>query len=161
MHHSLELDEHMHQLVLKHSDRLIRVAFTYVKNMADAEDIVQETFLSYMKTKVSFASDEHEKAWLIRVTINKCKNIVKAGWFKNRLPLLEDLSYLPDEESGVLQEVLSLAPKYRICIHLFYYEGYSMNEIAEMLKTKPATIGTRLARGRALLKEKLGGYDHD
>lgn len=161
MNNSFELNEKIQKSVLKYSDSIIRVAFTYVKNIADAEDIAQDTFLAYLNKNPVFESDEHEKAWLIRVTINKCKNLLKTSWFKKSRPLLEDLSYLPKEESDILYLVLELDKKYRLPIHLYYYEGYSINEIAEILGAKPSTVGTWLDRGRKVLKEKLGGFSYE
>ncbi|MDF2541330.1 MAG: sigma-70 family polymerase sigma factor [Herbinix sp.] len=162
MDYSFGTDEYIQQVLNKYSTMLIRLAFTYVKNTADAEDIVQDVYVSLIKKGQSFDSEEHEKAWLIRVTINKCKNRLKSSWNRFHVPLEEDISYLPTEDSEVLSEVLSLPQKYRTVIHLFYYENYSMNEIAAMLKKNPATIGTWLARGRKLLKSKLiGGFDYE
>lgn len=158
---SYEPDQELHRVINKYSRHMIRIAFTYVKNIADAQDITQEVFLAYYMKKPKFVSEEHEKAWLIRVVINKSKNYVRARWFRERNPLPEDLSYLPKDEDMVLREVLSLDEKYRLPIHLHYYEGYSVQEIAKLLHTKPATIGTRLARGRQLLKKQLGGMDYE
>jgi RNA polymerase sigma-70 factor (ECF subfamily) len=155
---SSEPKNNIRRVVSEYSKNIIRIAFTYVKNIPDAEDIAQEVFLTYFTKHPVFTEDEHEKAWLIRVTINKSKNYIKARWFKERNPLPEDLSYLPEEEDAVLAAVLEMEEKYRIPIHLHYYEGYSIQEIATLLHTKPATIGTRLARGRNLLKAKLGGF---
>ena len=106
-----------------------------------------------------FDSEEHEKAWLIRVTINRCKNHVKSFEPPHRR-LSEDLSYLPEEETGVMQAVLALSTKLSKCDSSSLLRGYSINEIAELLHKKPATVGTWLARGRAALKKSLkGGFD--
>lgn len=161
MNNLFELNENVHNAVSKYSHGIIRVAFTYVKNIADAEDIAQDTFLAYLNKKPEFESEEHEKAWLIRVAINKSKNLLKTSWLKNRRQLVEDLSYLPEEESDILYSVLSLDKKYRVPIHLYYYEGYSINEIAEILSVKSSTVGTWLDRGRKILKEKLGGFNYE
>jgi len=161
MKNSLELNEYTAQIVAKYSHNIIRIAFTYVKNTADAEDIMQETFLSFIQQNPVFESEEHEKAWFIRVAINKSKDYLKSGRFKNIVPLTEDLSYLPEEERGVLEEVMKLDKKYRVPIHLFYYEGYSINEIAEIMQTKASTIKTWMYRGRNILKNKLGGFDNE
>ena len=161
MSYLIDFNESVHKSILKYSNSIVRVAFAYVKNIADAEDIAQDTFLTYLDKKPIFESDEHEKAWLIRVTINKCKNFLKASWFKKRSQLTENLSYLPKEESDILYSVLELDKKYRIPIHLYYYEGYSINEIAKILDTKPSTVGTWLDRGRKILKEKLGGLRYE
>ena len=146
------------ELLQKYSSMVLRIAFSNVKNLQDAQDIAQEVFISVLTKRPQFDSEEHEKAWLIRVTINRCKNHVKSFWNRHTEGLSEDLSYLPEEETGVMQAVLALPQNYRNVIH--YYEGYSINEIAELLHKKPATVGTWLARGRAALKKSLkGGFD--
>ncbi|SEN50645.1 RNA polymerase sigma factor [Paenibacillus sp. OV219] len=161
MYDSYELNESVRRALDEYSQSLIKVAFAYLKNTADAEEVAQDVFLTYLQKRPVFQNREHEKAWLIRTTINKSKNMLKTGWFRSRNPVPEDLSYLPKEESEVLQTVLALDKKYRIPIHLHYYEGYSIQEIAVILQAKPATVGTWLARGRQLLKEKIGGLDDE
>ncbi|MBQ3107645.1 MAG: sigma-70 family RNA polymerase sigma factor [Firmicutes bacterium] len=161
-HNDLEkLNERVERAALQHSQELARLAFTYVKQTADAEDIVQDVFLAYLRTGPEFRDPEGEKAWLIRCTINRSKDVLKAGWFRNREPIPEDLSYLPKEEHKVLQEVLALDAKYRLPIHLYYYGGYSIKEIAAFLGEKETTIGSRLARGRRILHKKLGGFEDE
>ncbi len=162
MKYSFGTDEYIHYILEKYSKSLIKIAFTYMKNIADAEDIVQEVYISLMRRGKDFDSEEHEKAWLIRVTINQCKNRLKSAWYRKSVPLDEDISYLPEEESEVLAAVFELPVKYRSVIHLFYYENYSMQEISKLLRKSPGTIGTWLSRGRKLLKNKLdGGFDHE
>ena len=162
MDYSFGTNEYIQHVLDKYSTMLIKLAFTYVKNIADAEDITQDVFVSLMKKGSSFENEEHEKAWLLRVTINKCKNHLKSSWNKLKVPLEDDISYLPKEESEVLVLVLGLPPKYRTVIHLYYYENYSMNEIAKLLAKSPATVGTWLSRGRNLLKIKLiGGFNYE
>jgi RNA polymerase sigma-70 factor (ECF subfamily) len=162
MDYSFGTDEYIQHVLDKYSTMLIKLAFTYVKNRADAEDMIQDVFVSLMKRTAGFESEEHEKAWLIRVTINKCKNYLKSSPNRLHVPLDEEVSYLPPEQSEVLSVVLSLPSKYRTVLHLFYYENYSMNEIAKMLSKRPATIGTWLSRGRNLLKTKLiGGFEYE
>lgn len=143
--------------VVRESQGLLRLAFAYLKSAHDAEDVVQEVFLSYARRPLGFASREHERAWLVRATINRCKNVLKSGWFHSRHPLPDGLPGPDREEGEVLGALLSLDEKYRLPLHLHYYEGYAIKEIAAMLGEKPATIGTRLSRGRALLKERMGG----
>jgi RNA polymerase sigma factor (sigma-70 family) len=162
MDYSFGTDEYIQRVLDKYSTMLIKLAFTYVKNMADAEDITQDVYVSLIKKGCSFESEEHEKAWLLRVTINKCKNHLKSSWNRLKLPLEEDMGYLPKEESDVLIEVLNLPQKYRSVIHLYYYQNYSINEIGKLLKRSPATVGTWLSRGRNLLKTNLkGGFDYE
>lgn len=149
--------EIVEEAVHNYSDSLLRVAYTYTKNTSDAEDIVQEAYLSLLQREKRFLSPEHMKSWLIRVTINKCKNHLKSAWISKRTIMPEQIKNLSHEEHDLLDAVLSLEEKYRLPIHLFYYEGYSIAEIAEILKKKPATIGSLLDRGRKKLKRQLGG----
>ncbi|MGB4658573.1 MAG: sigma-70 family RNA polymerase sigma factor [Mobilitalea sp.] len=162
MDYSFGTNEYIQQVLEKYSTMLIKLAFTYLKNIADAEDVTQDVFVSLMRREKGFHSDDHEKAWLLRVTINKCKNQLKSARNRLNVPLEDDISYFPEEQSEVLHIVTDLPEKYRTVIHLYYYEEYSINEIAKMLAKRPATIGTWLARGRNLLKNKLvGGFEYE
>ena len=161
MCNSYELNESVRRVLDLYSQSLIKIAFAYLKNIADAEEVAQEVFLAYLQKRPAFENDEHEKAWLIRTAINKSKNMLKTGWFRSRNPVPENLSYLPEEENEILQAVLALDKKYRIPIHLHYFEGYTIQEIAVIMQAKPATVGTWLARGRFLLKKKIGGSEHE
>jgi RNA polymerase sigma-70 factor (ECF subfamily) len=156
-----ELNGFVQSAVRQYSQTVAKTAFSYLKNTADAEDITQEVFLSLMNTQLEFESDAHLKAWLIRVAINKCKNHLKSGWFRSNNPIPESLTYLQKEQNELLVAVLSLDAKYRLPIHLFYYEGYSIKEIAEILGERETTIGTRLARGRKKLKNIIGGLEDE
>lgn len=147
----------LEQQIKTYSSMLLKIAFTYVKNTSDAEDIVQEVFVKILEKEPNFTNKDHEKAWLIRSTINMAKNYLSSSRFRMNLPLMEDLSYLPEEESGLLEEVMDLPEKYRIVIHLYYYEGYSTKEIASTLGKRSSTIRTQLERGRNLLKKELKG----
>ncbi len=132
-----------------------RLALSYTKNSADAEDITQEAFLRLYKYSGEFAADENCKAWLIRVTVNLSKNLLKSCWFTRRAELDENIPCKSKEDRGVFDCVMSLPPKYRVVIHLYYYEGYSVREIADMLGASQSSITTRLARGRQKLKDIL------
>lgn len=149
------------RLIHAYSRALLRIAFTYMRNTSDAEDIVQDVFLSLCANPQTFDSPEHEKAWLIRCTINRCKNQLTSCSFKKTQPLDENLSVLPEEESAVLIAMMRLPAKYRTVLHLHYYEDYSIQEIAKLLEKKPATIGTWLARGRDKLRDTLKGGSYD
>jgi RNA polymerase sigma-70 factor (ECF subfamily) len=149
--------EDIRRVVAIYSPGLVRLALTYLQNVHDAEDVAQDVFLSYVRGAPMFQGEEHEKAWLIRVTINRCKNILKQRRFLSRQPLPEDLPDLGEEESELLWSVMALNEKYRLPLHLHYYEGYQIKEIARLLNEKPATVGTRLARARELLKTRIGG----
>ena len=145
-------------LVKKYKDNLFSAAFRICKNAQDAEDIVQETYLKYLKSEQDFESEQHIKAWLLRVTINQAKNIVLSFWKRNGITFQEYIQELPfetQEDSQVFDTVMSLPRKYRVVLHLFYFEDYSISEISEILQVKENTVKSQLARGRKLLKEKL------
>ena len=140
----------------QYKDLLYRIAFTYVKNEADAEDILQETFLRYFKKNSVFDNDEHEKRWLIRVSINLCKNHLLSFWQRNRCEITEQ-SYMDfnEEEFALLQETMELPAKQRVIIYLYYYEGYSCKEIAEIIKISESAVKMRLKKGRDILRKRL------
>ena len=159
-------DGYIQYVLDTYSQTLIRLCYTYVRNICDAEDITQDVLVSLLKRGKGFESAEHEKAWLLRTAINKSKNHLKSGWVKRTVPLNEtDSSEIDDsmnEKNQVMEAVLSLPEKYRTVIHLLYYNGYSIKEIAAIVGKKPATVGTLLARGRTLLKNMMiGGFDED
>ena len=130
------------------------LAFMYLRNRMDAEDIAQEVFLKYLCKAPKFLSARKERSWLMTVTANLCKSALRAK-HREELPLTEDIAYLPKEESEVLHAVLELEDTYRIPIHLHYYEGYTLNEIAKLLHVRPGTVGSWLSRGREQLKKRL------
>ena len=131
--------------VREYTQMVLNIAYTYTKNSHDAEDIAQDVFLSLYRNMWKIGSDEYMKAWLIRVTINKSKNHMKTAWIRKRSEMPNVQQDLPTNETGdLLNAVLSLDVKYKIPIYLMYYEGYSIKEISEIVKIKPATIGTRL-----------------
>ena len=142
--------------VTRYSADLVRFAYSFLLNIHDAQDAVQDVFMSYMKSAPRFDSAEKEKAWLIKVTANRCKNVLRSLWFKSREPLNEELP-AGEEDREMLLALAKLPKKYRMCVHLHYYEGYSIDEISELLGTKPATVGTWLSRARQKLKSELGG----
>ncbi|MCI8361020.1 MAG: sigma-70 family RNA polymerase sigma factor [Clostridiales bacterium] len=146
----------MRRIVSQYAASIIRLAFGYVKNRSDAEDLAQEVFLVLLRKKPVFADERAEQAWLMRVTANKCKVFLKSAWRKHTQPLTEELTFLPAEEGYVMSVLLELEEKYRIPVWLFYFYGFSIKEIAHCLKIKPATAATWLHRGRARLREKLG-----
>lgn len=146
-------------LIERYCDRLFAAAFSVCKSAADADDIVQETFIAYHTSDKEFESEEHIKAWLLRVAINKAKNLTRSFWHRNAVPLeeyMETLEFESDDSAGLFREVMALPDKYRIVIHLFYYEDYSVREIASVLKLTETAVKTRLSRGRDMLKKKLG-----
>lgn len=141
-----------------YKDSLFSVAFNLCQNAADAEDVVQDTFLQYYMESKPFMDAQHIRAWLIRVTINKAKNVNQSFWRRKSVPLeeyMETLTFETPEAENLFGAVMTLPEKYRIVIHLFYYEDYSAKEIAEILHITEANVKVRLSRGRKLLKEKL------
>ena len=144
----------------QYGDMVLRLCMVYLKNKADAEDTFQNVFVKYTLCPKIFESGEHEKAWLIRVTVNACKDWVKS-FFHSRTVSLEDWKeYAPEitpEQYAVMEAVWSLPKQYRDVIYLHYYEGYTAPEIAGILKRNPNTIYTHLHKGKELLKELLGG----
>ena len=130
------------------------LAFMYLRNRMDAEDIAQEVFIKYLNKAPKFLSAQKEHAWLLTVTANLCKSNLRAK-YREELPLTEDISYLPKEECDVLCTVLELEDIYRIPIHLHYYEGYTLKEIAKLMHVRPGTVGSWLSRGREQLRKRL------
>lgn len=142
----------------KHSDMVYRLAVARVKNKYDADDVLQEVFLRFIKAKDKVENEEHLKALLIRITINCSKSMLTSSWFKRTEPLSESLG-VSDEYSDTLDAVMRLPQKYRTVIHLHYYMGYSVDEIASILKTKPSTVKSQLHRARQKLKLDLEGVE--
>lgn len=151
---SFGTDEYIERVVVKHSGSMLRVAYSILKSTHDAEDAVQEAFLKLVLKKPQFRDGEHEKAWLLRVTVNISKNMLRSS-ARNTMPVTDEIPYSDDEKSELLAVVLSLPERYRTVIHLYYYEGYSIKEIAAILKLPAATVGTRLSRARKKLKEEI------
>lgn len=154
----LRTDEEIAELYDRHSKTVYRVCFAYMKNSADTEDAVQDTFLQLIRSGPAFASEAHEKAWLIRTASNICKNALRHWW--RRRESLEDHRDLAGPEElrtdEVLQAVLALPDKYKTAVYLYYYEGYSGPEIAGILKKPKSTVRNYLHEARAILKERLG-----
>jgi RNA polymerase sigma-70 factor (ECF subfamily) len=155
MNESLYTGDCIQLLVEKYSDMLIRIAYTHMKNMSDAEDVVQNVFLKYLEKTPAFESEEHKKAWLIRVCINLCKNCLKTFWFRKTVELHDDMYGFTNEEHEVMETIVRLPVKYRSIIHLFYYEDYSIAQIASITRQKESTTGSQLYRARQLLKSML------
>ena len=157
-------EQEVDRAIQRYSDTVRRICLVHLKNYADTEDIFQTVFLKYVLSSVSFESDEHEKAWFIRVTINACKDLLKS-FFRSRTVSLEELMEQPadlaPDHREVLEAVLSLPVKYREVIYLSYYEGYSAPEIGQILGKKVNTIYTLLTRAKRLLREALGGEEDE
>lgn len=143
----------------RHVDTVYRLCFSFMKNRADAEDLVQETFLRLLSERKVFENERHEKAWLIVTASNLCKDSLKKWWRRNET--IEDIQSLGYEQTfpdpAVLKAILSLKADYKTAVYMFYYEGYTTAEIAEHLNCPEATVRSRLSRARAQLRTILGG----
>ena len=143
--------------VKRNEDKLYRAAIAIIGGKAEAEDIVQDVFLKLFEKHPNFESTEHETAWLIRVTVNLCKSRLRSHWWKKTVPLLDSYPAKTNEKQSLMETVLSLPAKYRIVVHLFYYEGYSTKEIAGIMGRKESTVREQLTRARRMLKKFLEG----
>ncbi len=152
-------EQDVNRAIEQYSGMIRRLCMIYLKNYADTEDIFQTVFLKYALSSVSFESDEHEKAWFIRVTINSCKDLLKS-FFRSRTVSLDEIieqpSQLSTDNIEVLDAVLSLPQKYKDVVYLHYYEGYTAPQISRILGKNVNTIYTLLTRSKQLLREKLG-----
>lgn len=146
--------------IKQYADTVRRICFVHMKSYHDVEDIFQQVFLKYLISDKKFESDDHEKAWLIRVTINMCKDTLKS-FFRKKVSSIEEMAvepfHLEKEDKEILKQVLKLPSKYRSVIYLFYYEGYKADEIGKIMGKNRNTIYTWLSRGKEQLKDILGG----
>lgn len=149
-------EQHLREVMDRHGNRILRLAYSYVHNMQDAEEILQDTLIKLLDSDPDFESDEHEKAWLIRVASNLSKNRIEYNKLRDTDELNDELvAEQRDDLTFVWEAVKKLPDNYREVIHLFYEEGYQTDEIAEILGETGANIRTRLKRARAKLKEIL------
>ena len=146
----------------RHVKTVYRLCYSYLGTPQEAEDAAQSVFMKLVDTPREFADAEHEKAWLLRVAANHCKDVLKSARVKRAAEMPPDLPdrAAPPERSEVLQAVLALPDVYKDCVYLHYYEGYKTGEIAEITQTPPSTVRNRLRDARALLKAALEGDDH-
>ena len=144
--------EYVEEIMLRHKDRVLRTAVAIIGNVSEAEDIFQDVFVKLLEKQPRFESPEHEAAWLIRVTANLCKNYLRSFWRKNTQQLFETHPAQTHEQHELVEFINRLPVKFRIAIHLYYYEGYSIQEIAEMTDQKYSTVGSHLSRARIMLK---------
>ena len=144
--------------VERYRDLVYRVAYSYLRSQADADDVTQNVFVKLYRTKTEFNDDGHLRNWLVRVAINECKTLFKLPWRKDE-DIEEYESQLPMEDTDreVFRAVMGLQTKYRIPVILYYYLGYSTAEVAQLMGIPAATARTRLVRARTQLKDTLGG----
>lgn len=144
---------------VRYQNMVYRIALHYFGNSQDAEDAVQEVFLRLYTAEKFFESPEHLRRWLIRVTVNVCRDVLRSPWRRRRVSL-EELPEEPvfdqPEQAALYREIMALPEKYRTVLNLFYYEELSVKEIGELLGLRTSAVTTRLHRARARLKEQLG-----
>lgn len=157
-------EERAEYLVSRYADLLVRIGYTWLGDMDDAQDICQTVLLRLLEDPRTFPDSGQERAWVIRLAVNACKNWKKTAWFRHRAPLEDSLQLtvqMPDlEEGSLLEQVQRLPPMYRQAIFLRYYEGYEVKEIARLLGRSPALVSTHLKRGKEKLKTMLGGMEY-
>ena len=136
----------------KYSNTIYKVAFAYTKNKTISEDILQDVLIKFMTDSTNFHEEEHKKAWLIHVTINECKKFYRSIWNLRRISLEDIYPFNDPEKHEVFYAVLDLPKKYRLIIHLYYYEELSIQEISSVLNINQNTIMSLLYRGRKILK---------
>ena len=145
--------QNIESLFMRYKDDVYRLALSYTKSIEEAEDVCQTVFVKLMEQK--HIQPGKERAWLMQVTANRCKNLLRSSWWK-QTAALEDT--LPSEESGypeICEIVMALPPKYRVVVYLHYYEELSTGEMAQLLHISQSAVTTRLSRARKLLKEQL------
>lgn len=157
-------EQEIDRAIERHADTVRRLCMIHLKNHADTEDIFQTVFLKYALRSAPFESEEHERAWFVRVTLNACKDLLKS-FFRSRTVPLDQLAELPaqmtDDQRDVLRAVLELPPTYKNVIYLHYYEGYTAPQIADLLGKNVNTVYTLLTRARNTLRQRLGDEQYD
>ena len=161
--HQAETNGRAEVILTRFGDSILRYAYTYLHNMSDAEEVLQDTLVQFLKTAPEFESENHEKAWLLRVAANLSKNRIRYNKLRETDELNDELVAEEREDlSFVWEAVKSLPVKYREVIHLFYHEGYQTAQIAKVLGRNESTVRSDLRRGREKLKEVLKGeYDFE
>ena len=149
----------------RYGDRIFSAAFSVCRNRADADDVVQDTLIRYYSLNKDYENEPHLKAWLIRVAINRAKDITSSFWRKNKVTwedYMDGLVFEEPEDSRLFEAVMRLPEKYRTVIHLYYYEDYAVEEIAGILRRPVGTVKSQLSRGKKLLKSMLQeGWNDD
>lgn len=160
---TVSISQQAAQILDTYDDTILRYAYSYLHNRSDTEEVLQDTLIQFLKTRPVFESDEHEKAWLLRVAGNLCKNRLKYNSLRQTDELREELIAEQREDLSFIWDAVQALPvQYREVIHLFYREGYSTREISQILGRKEATIRSDLSRGRGKLKELLKeAYDFE
>lgn len=147
----------MEEIYRRYHLSVYRLAYAYCKNREEAEDLTSEVFLKRFAYEKPFENDKHETAWIMRVTVNLAKDLLRSFRYRFSVPLDDaDMTFEMEEESEVWHAVMNLPAKYRSVIHLYYYEGYSAAEVAQLTDSTETAVQTQLYRARKLLKQALG-----
>jgi len=149
-------ENEFNRIMDKFAGSIFRLAMVKTRNKQDAEDVFQDVFMKLYKSGKTFESDDHIKAWLIKVTVNTSLDLLKTFWHNHIVELDAEIPFQDESDHFLWEEIKKLSEKYRIPVHLYYYEGYSTDEIAEILHEKPATTRSKLHRGRIILSERMG-----
>lgn len=150
-------EKYIEEVYERYSKVIQRICYLQLGSVSDADDVLQETLVKFFTSGKSFIDEEHEKAWLIRVAINKCKDMRKSFWRKNIQPITEtNAVFEMSEQMEVVEAIIGLPAKYKNVIFLYYYEGYSASEIATILEVKESTVYSNIDRARKKLKKSLG-----
>ncbi len=159
----MDKDEYLEYLIYTYADTVLRLGYSYLKNIEDAKDITQTVFVKLYTNTKEFKDVEHEKAFVLRVTANTCKDLLKSAWRKRNVDIDEckEFQAPPVENDEMLLAVNKLEEKYRVVIHLHYYEGYKASEIGKIIGVPTATVHTRLVRGREKLKKIWEGENYE
>lgn len=162
MEFSFGTKQQAEKIIRQYADMIFRIAYQNTKNKADAEDILQDVCLALLLKNAPLYDNTHIKPWLIRVTLNKCANFHKSAWRTKTEPLDNHMELYSSESNQLLDELMRLPKNYRNALYLFYYEGYSIDEIGKIMGKKPSTIGSWLYRARKKLKNIIldgGNFD--
>lgn len=156
-HRLLENDLSVTATIKRHSAMVYRLALAYTGQAADADDVMQDVFMRLIETQPTFKDGEHAKAWLIRVTINRCKSLLGSFWRRNGEELSGDEAAAPQPEfdDSIMAAMESLSYAQRLCVHLFYYEDYAIDDIASVTSMNPSTVKSHLHRARLVLAQRL------
>ncbi len=176
MEFSLKTSESFDEVMRHYTPTVYRIAFTRLGNAADAEDVSQNVFVKYFKADITFESEEHRKAWLLRCAVNCANSFASSAWYRHNRDtddpeqLLESIpdggsvegaAELLETREGVLNAVMKLPPKYRTVIFLFYFEDLSTAQISSVIKARESTVRSQLSRARELLKKMLKEAEFD
>lgn len=150
----------LEQVMNTYGKMVYRLAYSQTRSVADAEDIYQEVFLRYFQKRPAFESEEHRRAWLLRVTVNRARTLFSSAWFRHTAPLEACIAFTEPDDRELDEALRQLQAKDRMLLHLFYYEELSVKEIATLLGRKESTVRTQLTRARRRLAQIVKGEEY-